>query len=169
MISSWPVLTFATDVSLHEMLLNVWAKWMLQPSTKSTWTCRTVGFWDLCLCPRSGQYAYHQAGDGVIAPRKSQWSKYFPCFPKIFLCCPSCSSWLCWFEKFRVWRYPLPSVFQRSCCLLPRTFLMMCTRPWRMVTRVFENTHEAQLFRLVLRSMGVPSSLSIVFIWSWSG
>ena len=44
--SSWPVLTrFATDVSLCEMLLNVCAKWMLQPSTK--WTCRTVGFLEL--------------------------------------------------------------------------------------------------------------------------
>jgi len=52
MISSWPVLTgFATDVSLHEMLLNVCAKWMLQRSTKSTWTCRTMGFLGLVSLP----------------------------------------------------------------------------------------------------------------------
>ena len=40
-------------------------------------------FWDLCLCSRSGRYAYHRTADGVIAPRKSQWSKHLPCFPKI--------------------------------------------------------------------------------------
>jgi len=33
-------------------------------------------FRDLCLCSPSGRYAYHQMGNGVIAPRKSQWSKY---------------------------------------------------------------------------------------------
>jgi len=38
-------------------------------------------FWDLFLCFRSGRYTYHQTGDGVIAPRKSQWNKCFPCFP----------------------------------------------------------------------------------------
>jgi len=38
-------------------------------------------FWDLFLCSRSGRYTYHQTGDRVIAPRKSQWSECFPCFP----------------------------------------------------------------------------------------
>jgi len=33
-------------------------------------------FWDLCLCSRSGRYAYHQTDDGVVVCRKSQWSKY---------------------------------------------------------------------------------------------
>ena len=35
-------------------------------------------FWNLCLCSRSGRYAYHQTDDGVVARRKSQWSKYSP-------------------------------------------------------------------------------------------
>jgi len=42
--SSWLVLTqFATDVLLREMLLNVCAKWMLQPSTK--WTYHDLAKW----------------------------------------------------------------------------------------------------------------------------
>jgi len=40
-------------------------------------------FWDLCLCSSSGRQAYHQTADGVITPRKSQRSMYFPRFPKI--------------------------------------------------------------------------------------
>ena len=72
----WSCSLYLRDQCWRGLQLNVCAKRMLHPSTKSTWTCRTVGFLGLVSCSRSGRYAYHQTGDGVVARRKSQWNKY---------------------------------------------------------------------------------------------
>jgi len=77
---------------------------------------------------------------------------YFPAAHRLSF---SVVPWLCRLEEFDV--IPCHPFSNQSCCLLPRTFPIMFTRRWWMVTRVFENTHDAQLFRLVLRSMSVPS------------
>ena len=55
-------------------------------------------FWDLFLCSRSGRHAYHQMGDGAIAPRKSQWSKYSqnPCPASRLAGGTSCCDNQCW-------------------------------------------------------------------------
>jgi len=68
--------------ALQQMFYCTRCSWMSAPSGCSS--CQQSQrerveqwvFWDLSLCSRSGRYAYHQTGDGVIAPRKSQWSKY---------------------------------------------------------------------------------------------
>ena len=59
---------------LQQMFHCTRCSWMSAPSQRERveqWV-----FWDLCLCSRSGWYAYHQTGDGVVARRKSQWNKY---------------------------------------------------------------------------------------------
>jgi len=73
---------FATDVLLHEMLLNVCAKWMLQPSTKSTWTCRTLFFGTCFFVPIVDSRLITKRATELLRPGRVNGVRIFLVFSK---------------------------------------------------------------------------------------